>query len=95
MITTSGKSIKNILKYSFGILLNANDFFGCACADAVLLDANDIEWAALIVDKYGIDGVNAVMSFIRKEKPLPSYQTDKFEQAYKELEYLNPDVWSD
>lgn len=91
----SNDSIAKLAKGSFGIYLNANDFFYAACSDGVLLDPCDFEWAIPIIDKHGQFGVNAIMSFIRKEKPLHCYITDEFNEAYKELEDLDPEIWSD
>jgi hypothetical protein len=86
---------KLLLKNSFFIALNANDFFGWACADVVELDICDLSWVIPIVQKYKDEGIGAVMSYIRKCEPLKPYQTEKFKQAYNELEELSPKVFSE
>lgn len=79
------KEIIDIVNSSFGIYLNANDFFQYACADAVLLDPYDFEWALPIIRKYGYEGEQAVMSKIRGILPIKPHITPKFEQALEEL----------
>ena len=36
--------LRGLINGSFGIAMNANDFFNYACADMVLIDAQDLEW---------------------------------------------------
>ena len=86
---------KLLLDSAHMILLNANDFFGYACADAVELDTSDLNWVIPIVQKYGDDGIAATMSYIRKCKPIEPRIDEKFEQAYKEIKELKPKVWSE
>ena len=88
-------SYKLICEYSFWIALNANDFFGYACADCVKIDSDDLEWIIPFVKKYERDGINAVLAYIRQAKPLKPYITPEFELAYKEIEELNPEVYSE
>jgi hypothetical protein len=88
-------ALKTILNYSHSITLNANDFFGYACADAIDLDICDLFWVIPIVQKYGYDGIAASMYYIRKCKPIEPIINEKFEQAYKEIEELKPKVFSE
>jgi NADH:ubiquinone oxidoreductase subunit E len=94
-MTDELNALKLIFDYSFWVALNANDFFNYACADCVKLDSEDLEWIVPIVEKYGKDGIHAVMSYIREAQPLKPYVTDKFKQALKELELLNPTIYSE
>lgn len=84
-----------LLNGSFGIACNANDFFDYACADSVLIDALDLKWVLPIYKKYPRAGLNACMSYIAKQKPINPYITKEFEEAYAEIETLNPDVQSE
>jgi hypothetical protein len=88
------EAYKLLLKHSFFIALFANDFFGYACADAVELDTCDLSWVIPIVKKYGADGINACMHYIRQQLPLQEYLTEEEHKAYKEIEELNPKVFS-
>lgn len=88
------KDIIQLLNDSHGILLNANDFFDYASADAVLLDVQDFVWAIPIYKKYGTAGYYAIMAFIEKKDPLPPYITEKYEEAMQELKELNPKIYS-
>lgn len=85
----------SLLNGSFGIACNANDFFNYACADCVMIDALDLKWVLPIYKKYPRAGLNACMSYIAKQKPIKPYITKEFEEAYAEIERLNPDVQSE
>lgn len=89
-------SIAELLDNAFTIEMNANDFFGYACADSVRIDIVDLEWVIPIVEKYPNDGINAVMSFIREQFPLPTYQTKNFKLALDEIRIMNfgKIIWS-
>jgi hypothetical protein len=89
------EGIKELLNSSFYLYLNANDFFQAACADMVVFSPYDTHWAAPIAAKYKQDGVNAIMSYIRKQQPLGPYHTAAFKAAYDELVALNPVVDSE
>jgi hypothetical protein len=93
--TSELEAYKELMEWTQWLTLNANDFFGFACADAVEVDPLDLEWIIPIIQKYKGDGVAAVMSFIRKCKPLKSHHTKEFKKAYKELEKLNPQIFSE
>jgi hypothetical protein len=59
-----------LMDWSFDMTLNANDFFQYACADGVKFSTDDL-WIMLpLIKKHGHSGVKAVMSYIRKQKPI-------------------------
>ena len=89
------EDLRAILKGSFGIAMNANDFFDYACADVVLIDARDLEWVIPIYKKYSWKGIDACMSYIAKQMPIKPHITKEFEEAYAEIEKLNPKVHSE
>lgn len=89
------KSIRDILELSFGITLNANDFFWYSTAAALTIDNLDLHWIIPIYDKYGNEGLNACMAYIAETMPLEYYQTENFKKAYAELEEIRPAVWSE
>ena len=89
------KNLRDLIKGSFGIALNANDFFAYACADMVILDERDLVWVLPIFQKYSWTGIYACMAYIAKQMPIKPYITEKFESVYKELELLNPEVFSE
>ena len=84
----------SMLTGSFGILLNANDFFNYATAECVTIDSLDLHWILPIYKQFGEDGLNACMSYIDGRKPIIQWQNDKFNLAYKELERIKPKVES-
>jgi hypothetical protein len=77
------------------LMLNANDFFCYACADVVELCPCDFKWALPIIKKYEFDGLNAVMSYIRRLVPVQERLNEKFWGALKEISQTNPMVYSD
>ncbi len=83
------------LRGSFGICMNANDFFSYASADSVILDPKDLNWVLPVCRKYPKAGENACMSYIAKRKPIKPWITPEFESAYAEIEAMNPDVQSE
>lgn len=87
--------LRGLIKGSFGIAMNANDFFNYACADMVLIDAQDLEWVLPIYKKYSWKGVDACMAFIAKQMPIKPHITKEFEEAYAEIEKINPKVNSE
>ena len=76
------------------LILNANDFFGYSCADAVELYPTDLRWVSPIVDKYKFDGLNAVMSYIVDILPIEEHQTKGFKEALEELKDKKPLIYS-
>lgn len=91
----AASDLKKLVNSSFGIAMNANDFFNYACADMVIVDPRDLEWILPIDAKYPKSGLDACLSFIAKQKPIKPWITDEFKEAYKELEKLNPEVKSE
>jgi hypothetical protein len=89
------KEIIETVKNSFGIALNANDFFGYACADMVMIEYGDFHWAMPIIRKYGIDGEAAVMSKIADSLPIKPHITEKFKNALEEINSQNITVVSE
>lgn len=47
-----------------------------------------------ILEKYGIQGKYAIMSYIAEQRPLPQYVCAKFESALSELKQINPESFS-
>lgn len=82
---------KTLLDHAFSITLNANDFFYRGCSDIVTVDiCGDLDSIIKIIERYGNDGVSAIMSHARKEKPLDEYINNKFNEALKEIESKLP-----
>lgn len=88
-------NLVKLIQNSFGIALNANDFFNVACTNMILLDADDLVWVMPIFDKYGFTGIKACMAYIAQQMPIEPHITDEFKKAYAELELLNPEVHSE
>ena len=95
IVKTNEIALMDTLADSFGIFLNANDFFMYSTADGVTLAPEDFNWALPIITKYGDDGLNAVMSKIANRLPLNPYQTDEFKKALAELNNSDVKVWSE
>lgn len=89
------KLIRDLVESSFGITLNANDFFWYSTAAALTVDNADLWWVLPIFDKYGNEGVHACMAYIAERMPLEPYQTEGFKKAYAELDEAKPEVWSE
>ena len=85
----------SIIKGSFGIAMNANDFFDYACAESVTIDAKDLEWVLPIYKKYSWRGIDACMAYIAKRMPIKPHITKEFEEAYEEIKKMNPKVHSE
>ena len=81
-------------KGSFGIQLNANDFFSYACADTVILDPLDFRWAMPIIRKYPSNGEHAVMCKIAKQMPIEEWDNDELKQAIKEIDEMDIKIYS-
>ena len=84
--------LRGLVNGSFGIAVNANDFFNYACADIVIIDALDLEWVLPIFAKYKWKGIDACMAYIAKQMPIKTRITKEFEEAYAEIEKINPTV---
>lgn len=88
------KEILELVKGSFGINLNANDFFNFACADVVTLCPEDFKWAMPIIRKYSTDGVHAVMCSIAKQMPLDEWVTTNMKKAMDEIKAMKIEIHS-
>ncbi len=80
------KAIETLHGNSFGMVLNANDFYGYSCADTQYLEDISYDKAIDMIEKFGLDGLNALMSKHSGNTPIEPHLTDKFKQA---IEYLN------
>lgn len=89
------EDLRKLINGSFGIMMNANDFFAYACADAVTIDPKDLEWVMPIFQKYSWTGIDACMAYIVKHMPIKPHITKEFEEAYAEIVKLNPQVHSE
>ena len=87
--------LKIILEESFSIELNANDFFGYACAMSVSLDALDLEWAIPFVAENPVYGVRAIMCYIQNSLPIKPHRSSGLKNALKSLKKLSPKLNSD
>lgn len=76
------------------LYLTMSDFFNVASSYSVLIYTDDLLWIVPIYKKYGNDGLNACIAYIEKLQPLNFYQNEKYLEAYKEIENLNPEVTS-
>ena len=74
---------------TFGIVINLSDFFD-TCADSIMIDVQDFIWILPFYKKYDWDGIYAAVSFIVKQLPMKNQMNQKFNDAYKEIELLNP-----
>lgn len=91
----SADDLRGLIMGSVGIAMNANDLFKYASADMVLIDAQDLEWVLPIYKKYSWKGVDACMAYIAKQMPTRYPLTKDFEEAYAEIEKINPKVHSE
>ena len=71
--------------YTFGIILNANDTFGWACADITNIDIEDLPALLDVYQRFGGDGVIAFQAHYRDEVPIGPLKTDAYKLA---MEYL-------
>lgn len=79
-------SANDLLSAAFEITLNANDFFGYACADAVVVEfGREFDLLADMVESYGQDGINAFMAWHENCDPLPDYRNPRYEEARAKL----------
>jgi len=85
----------SLVKGSFGIQMNASDFFNYACADSVLIDSMDLKWVIPIYKKYSWTGIDACMAYIAKQMPIEPHVTKEFKEAYAEIEKIKPEVHSE
>lgn len=88
---TREKACEMILNDAFGVVLNANDFFGYACADAVQVDF--LEHGEKLIDmvrRFGGDGSSAFMAWHERAEPIPPHRTDGYREAREYLPGVRP-----
>lgn len=56
-----------ILRNCHWAIFNANDFFEWACADSVC--CGDMDAAVEVVERFGQDGINALLVHLRRQDP--------------------------
>lgn len=78
----------------FHIQLNANDFFGYACAYAVELCPVDFRWVLPIIEEFGSDGFNACMSYIEDCNPILEHITPAYIMALDRITGQQPLIYS-
>lgn len=89
------QAYQTLLDYSFGVELNANDFFHYATAQMVVVSNADVDWICEHIQKYDRVGLDAVMAYIQNHPPLPRYCTPHFDMAIQELMERNQEVVGD
>jgi hypothetical protein len=65
-------------------IVNCNDTFYLASADAEQISVHDLEIFLQAYHKYGYDGVNALCALHRKEDVLKQLQTENYFKAKEE-----------
>lgn len=94
MTYPSEKCWKVIEESMFHITLNANDFFGYACADAVELCSVDFRWVFPLIDEFGHDGLSAAMAYIEDCQPIEERITEDFKLAFEKIKNRKPLIFS-
>jgi len=90
------ETYKELLRYSFSIDLNANDYFYYACAMSVTVNMEDIEgWILPFLDKYPKRGMDVCMAYIQNQEPIKPWVSDEFKSTMGELLKISPEVHSD
>lgn len=92
-LSTTCPTAKFLDDYAFHIVLNANDTFGYACADAVDVSVEDLPKLLEVEKLFGADGVTAFMALVREEEPLTELQVDKYWEAVEYLKDYKPASW--
>lgn len=87
--------LNELVKNSFGIAMNANDFFAYAAADSVIIDYEDLKWVLPIFKKYGGPGIHACMAYIAKKQPIDPWVNDEYKAAFAAIEQIKPEVYSE
>jgi hypothetical protein len=72
---------KLIFNNAFTIVLNSNDFFGFACADATDIQCPAFPVLKRLAFEYGQEGINALASTVADADPLEEHQTEKYKEA--------------
>lgn len=70
-----------IMRWTFCSVLNANDFYGYACADATQIDDVGFDALLRLAKEYGNDGIKAAMACASNCEPIKPHQTDKYRAA--------------
>jgi hypothetical protein len=74
-----------LLDNAFEIVLNANDFFGYASADAVTVEMEHFDKLEKMANEYGQDGINAFMAWHENCDPILPHRTPRYEEARTKL----------
>jgi len=86
--------LQEFIKQSDGIQINLNDFFAYACGDYINIEYEDLVWVLPIFEKYGQQGVYACAAYIAERVPIIERMTEKYHAAYREIEKINPKIYS-
>ena len=76
---------ETLIKGSFEIRTNANDFFMYASASMVTIVEEDVYWVIEHIQRYGQDGLNVCQAYIQNTKPIEPYINSVFTYAMDEL----------
>jgi len=83
-----------LVRNSFSITINANDFFGWATSDEIEIGMENYSWVCDIIDAHGNPGLNAAMAYIAERMPMKEHISPEFMTAYCTLIKLKPKVYS-
>lgn len=90
---------KRIIRDAFTVSLNCNDFFAYACAWAMEVFPEDIEWMAkFAASKKEEDfwpAVSACMAYIANREPIKPHVTETFLKFIEELKDAEQIVYTD
>jgi hypothetical protein len=81
-------SLRNLLSEQvFWLYLNANDTFHYATADAerFVMEESNLDKLIEVYERWGRDGVVALMASIRGDDPLPQLRTPAYQEAWEYL----------
>lgn len=79
------EAYKRLLADTFQLQLNAGDFFYYACAQALNVVSEDVDWVIEHIRQFGDEGLYSSMAYIQNQEPILPYQTHDFEAAMKVL----------
>lgn len=95
----ASKVYKRIIDESFHVSLNCNDFFAFACAWALDVYPEDIEWMSNFASSKPAEdfwpATNACMAYIANREPIKPHINEKFTEYIEELKSSNQQVFSD
>jgi len=90
------ETYKELLRCSFSIDFNANDYFYYACAMSVAINREDIEgWILPFVEKFPKRGMDVCIAYIQNQEPITPWVNDEFKSTMDELLKISPEVRSD